>query len=99
MLGVILGGVFAGLALGMLGAGGTIIGLPMFLYLVSPGHAAFGTNALGVTVITLLLLLWRIRAAEIDLPLGIVFAVPGLIGIAIGVGPLAVLIRRRSHFC
>ena len=85
MLGVILGGVFAGLALGMLGAGGTIIGLPMFLYLGGPqGHAAFGTNALGVTVITLLLLLWRIRCREIDLPLGIVFAVPGLIGIAIG---------------
>jgi hypothetical protein len=85
MLGVILGGVFAGLALGMLGAGGTIIGLPMFLYLGGPqGHAAFGTNALGVTVIALLLLLWRIRQREIDLPLGITFAIPGLAGIAIG---------------
>ena len=85
MLGVILGGVFAGLALGMLGAGGAIIGLPMFLYLGGPqGHAAFGTNALGVTVITVLLLLWRIRRREIDLPLGMVFAVPGLVGIAIG---------------
>jgi uncharacterized protein len=85
MVGVILGGIFAGLALGMLGAGGTIIGLPMFLYLGGPqGHAAFGTNALGVTVIALVLLLWRIRGREVDLPLGIAFAIPGLVGIAIG---------------
>ncbi|MGH7015363.1 MAG: sulfite exporter TauE/SafE family protein [Stellaceae bacterium] len=85
MVGVILGGVFAGLALGMLGAGGTIIGLPLFLYLGGPqGHAAFGTNALGVTVITVLLLVWRIRRREIDLRPGIVFTVPGLVGIAIG---------------
>ena len=85
MIGVILGGVLAGLALGMLGAGGTIIGLPMFLYLGGPqGHAAFGTNAFGVTVIALLLLFWRVRGREIDVPLGIAFAIPGLIGIAIG---------------
>ncbi len=85
MLGVILGGVLAGLALGMLGAGGTIIGLPMFLYLGGPqGHLAFGTNAFGVTIIALLLLLWRMRNREIDVALGVTFAIPGLIGIAIG---------------
>jgi uncharacterized protein len=85
MVGVALGGVFAGLALGMLGAGGTIIGLPMFLYLGGPqGHAAFGTNALGVTFIAVLLLLWRMRGRQVDLPLGIAFTVPGLVGIAIG---------------
>jgi len=77
--------VVTGLALGMLGAGGTIIGLPIFLYLGGPqGHAAFGTNALGVTVIAFLLLLWRIRGREVDLPLGIAFTLPGLVGIAIG---------------
>lgn len=85
MLGVALGGTLAGLALGMLGAGGTIIGLPMFLYLGGPqGHAAFGTNAFGVAVIALLLLFWRLFRREIDLVLGIAFAVPGLAGIAIG---------------
>lgn len=85
MSGVILGGVLAGLALGMLGAGGTIIGLPMFLYLGGPqGHAAFGTNALGVAVIATLLLLWRVFRREINLAHGIAFAIPGLFGIAIG---------------
>jgi uncharacterized membrane protein YfcA len=85
MPGVVLGGALAGLALGMLGAGGTIIGLPMFLYFGGPqGHAAFGTNAFGVTVIALLLLLWRVRSNEVDMLPGIAFAVPGLLGIAIG---------------
>ena len=85
MPGVIAGGLLAGLALGMLGAGGTIIGLPMFLYLGGPqGHTAFGTNAFGVAVIALFLLLWRIRAREIDLLLGLAFAIPGLAGIGIG---------------
>lgn len=85
MIGVILGGAFAGLALGMLGAGGTIIGLPLFLYLGGPqGHAAFGTNAFGVTIIALLLLCWRIGKGQINIPLGIVFTIPGLVGIGIG---------------
>jgi uncharacterized membrane protein YfcA len=85
MMGVIGAGVFAGLALGMLGAGGTIIGLPMLLYLGDlQGHAAFGTNAFGVSVIAFLLLLWRLHKQEVNVLLGITFAVPGLFGIAIG---------------
>ncbi len=85
MTGVVLGGAFAGLALGMLGAGGTIIGLPLFLYLGGPqGHAAFGTNAFGVAVIAALLLLWRVQKRQVNLVPGIVFAIPGLVGIAIG---------------
>ena len=85
MTGVVLGGVFAGLALGMLGAGGTIIGLPMFLYLGGPqGHTAFGTNALGVTLIAAILLIWRVARRQVNLRLGIAFAIPGLLGIAIG---------------
>jgi uncharacterized protein len=85
VLGVVLGGALAGLALGMLGAGGTIIGLPMFLYLGGPhGHLAFGTNALGVSVIALALMLWRRFRGEVDLLPGVVFAIPGLAGIGIG---------------
>jgi uncharacterized protein len=85
LLGVAIGGVLAGLALGMLGAGGTIIGLPMFLYLGGPqGHTAFGTNALGVAVIALSILVWRLIKREINLVFGIAFTIPGLFGIAIG---------------
>ncbi|HZD89239.1 MAG TPA: hypothetical protein VE224_04020, partial [Pseudolabrys sp.] len=81
MFGAVLGGVFAGVALGMLGAGGTIIGLPMLLYLGGPqGHAAFGTNAFGVAVVAFLLLLWRAYKGDINFALGIAFALPGLLG-------------------
>jgi uncharacterized protein len=83
--GLILGGTLAGLALGMLGAGGTVIGLPMLIYLGGPqGHAAFGTNAFGVAVIALILLLWRAGRREINLKSGVAFTVPGLAGIAVG---------------
>lgn len=85
MLGSVLGGALAGLALGMLGAGGTVIGLPMLLYFSAlHGHEAFGSNALGVTAIALLLLFWRVSRKQIDLGLGLLFTVPGLIGIAVG---------------
>lgn len=85
VLGVIIGGLLSGLALGMLGAGGTIIGLPMILYLGGPtGHAAFGTNAFAVAIIAALLLAWRVQRGEVDGRVGIVFALPGLVGIAIG---------------
>ncbi len=85
MLGVVLGGIFAGLALGMLGAGGTIIGLPMFLYLGGPhGHTAFGTNAFGVAFIALSILVWRLIRREVDIAFAIAFTIPGLVGIAIG---------------
>lgn len=85
MFGSVLGGILAGLALGMLGAGGTVVGLPMLLYLGSlHGHIAFGTNALGVTIIAFVLVLWRMSQKQINLGLGVVFAIPGLVGIAIG---------------
>lgn len=85
MTGVLLGGGLAGLALGLLGAGGTIIGLPLFLYLGGPqGHAAFGTNAFGVTLIALALLVRRLRRGEADPRIGLVFALPGLAGIVLG---------------
>ncbi|MDE2165292.1 MAG: sulfite exporter TauE/SafE family protein [Alphaproteobacteria bacterium] len=85
MIGLLLGGALSGLALGMIGAGGTIIGLPMILYLGGPqGHAAFGTNAFGVASIAALLLLWRVGRREIQVAPGIAFALPGLAGIAVG---------------
>jgi len=85
VVGIVTGGILAGLALGMLGAGGTIIGLPMLLYLGGPsGHAAFGTNAFGVSIVALALLFWRMSARQIDVLLGIAFTLPGLAGIALG---------------
>jgi uncharacterized protein len=86
MLWGIPAGVLAGLVLGYLGAGGTVVGLPFLLYLASfPPHKALGTNALGVSMIALALLAWRLWNRQIRVLEGVVFAIPGIMGIYVGV--------------
>jgi uncharacterized membrane protein YfcA len=78
-------GLAAGFVLGFLGAGGTIVGLPFLLFLagLSPHHA-LGTNALGVSLIAAALMGWRAGHREVPLQEGIVFTLPGLVGILLG---------------
>lgn len=80
-------GLAAGFVLGLLGAGGTVVGLPFFLYLayVAP-HTSLGSNALGVSAIAAALYLYRLRKGEALLMPGVVYAVPGLVGIYVGAG-------------
>jgi uncharacterized membrane protein YfcA len=81
----ILAGLVAGFVLGFLGAGGTVVALPVLLYLakVRP-HLALGTNALGVSIIALALLAWRVREKSVQFRDGIIFSIPGLVGIYLG---------------
>lgn len=81
----VVAGLLAGLVLGLLGAGGTVVGLPVLLYLgsLSP-HSALGTNAMGVAGIALALLGRRMLRREVRLAPGVIFAVPGLAGIVLG---------------
>jgi uncharacterized membrane protein YfcA len=87
MIAPLVAGLFAGFVLGFLGAGGTVIGLPILLLLSSTlrGHRAFGTNALGVAFIAAALFGWRLRTRRVRVREGLAFAVPGLLGIAVGV--------------
>jgi uncharacterized protein len=86
MSGVIAAGAVVGFVLGFLGAGGTVIGLP-FLLLFSGmgGHEVLGTNAAGVAFIALCLLAMRLYRRELLVREGIAFAIPGLVGIFLGV--------------
>ncbi len=82
---LLIAGALAGLVLGLFGAGGTVVGLPVLLYLAQlPPHEAIGSNALGVAATALALLAWRIQRHEARLADGALFAVPGLLGIAVG---------------
>ena len=78
-------GLLAGFVLGLLGAGGTVVGIPFFLYLavVSP-HTALGSNALGVFMIATALVAYRLWRREVLVAPGVVFALPGVAGIFIG---------------
>lgn len=85
MLWTIPAGLLAGFVLGFLGAGGTIVALPVLLFLarLSP-HLSLGTNALGVSFIAAALVTWRISRNEVPLFGGILFAVAGAPGIFLG---------------
>ncbi|HKI57063.1 MAG TPA: sulfite exporter TauE/SafE family protein [Trueperaceae bacterium] len=81
----VVAGTLAGFVLGLLGAGGTVVGLPVLLFLggLRP-HLALGTNALGVALVAMALAAWRLSRKEIVLGPALVFALPGLVGIYAG---------------
>lgn len=80
-----LAGALAGLMLGFLGAGGTVIGLPVILYLARlHPHDAMGTNAAGVALIALALLAWRALHADVPWGEALLFAGPGIAGDIVG---------------
>jgi uncharacterized protein len=86
MIWALVAGGAAGLVLGYLGAGGTVVGLPIMAYLAGlPPHRALGTNALGVSLAALALLFWRLRRGQIRIREGLLFGVFGLIGDGFGV--------------
>jgi uncharacterized membrane protein YfcA len=85
MVWALIAGALAGLVLGYLGAGGTVVGIPFVIYLAGfSAHQALGSNAIGVALIALVLVLWRIWKRQMLLWAGIAFTLPGLAGIYLG---------------
>ncbi|KQM38197.1 sulfite exporter TauE/SafE family protein [Sphingomonas sp. Leaf10] len=79
------GGVI-GLILGLVGGGGSILAVPLLIYVVGVGspHAAIGTAAVAVTVNALASLIGHARAGRVKWRCAGVFAVSGTIGAALG---------------
>jgi uncharacterized membrane protein YfcA len=75
-----------GLVLGLVGGGGSILAVPLLVYVVGIGspHAAIGTAAVAVTVNALASLLGHARAGRVKWRCAGVFAVSGMIGAALG---------------
>ncbi len=81
----IFAGVIVGFVLGFLGAGGTVVGLPIFLMFSNlNGHQVLGTNAAGVAMVAASIFVWRLYKKDVNLLIGIIFSLPGLLGIYIG---------------
>ena len=81
----IFAGVIVGFVLGFLGAGGTVVGLPIFLMFTNlNGHHVLGTNAAGVAIVAASIFAWRLYKKDVNLVIGIIFSIPGLLGIYIG---------------
>jgi hypothetical protein len=79
-------GSLVGFTLGLIGGGGSILAVPLLIYVVgvaSP-HIAIGTSAVAVTVAAALNLFHHARAATVRWPCAAAFSVAGVLGAALG---------------
>lgn len=79
-------GALIGLSLGLIGGGGSILAVPLLLYVVgvaSP-HAAIGTGALAVAANAAVSLAMHSRARTVKWPCALAFAGSGVAGAALG---------------
>lgn len=85
LLSILSGGV-VGFTLGLIGGGGSILAVPLLLYLVGlhDPHVVIGSTALAVSVNAFMNLIPHWRAGHVRWKLAILFAVPGAIGAYVG---------------
>lgn len=83
---VLLSGSLIGGVLGLVGGGGSILAVPLLIYLVGIGstHAAIGTAAVAVAANAFVGLAGHARLGTVKWPCAIVYAVSGVAGAAIG---------------
>jgi uncharacterized membrane protein YfcA len=79
-------GTLVGFALGLLGGGGSILAVPLLIYVVGvkDAHVAIGTSALAVSANAFANLIPHARAGNVKWPCAVVFAVAGVFGAALG---------------
>lgn len=79
-------GSLVGFALGLLGGGGSILAVPLLVYVVGvkDTHLAIGTSALAVAVNAFANLIPHSRAGNVKWPCAVVFAISGVAGAAAG---------------
>ena len=79
-------GSLVGFSLGLLGGGGSILAVPLLVYVVGvrSTHLAIGTSALAVAVNAFANLFTHHRAGNVKWPCAIVFALSGIAGAAGG---------------
>lgn len=79
-------GSLVGFALGLMGGGGSILAVPLLIYIVGmkDPHVAIGTSALAVSANAFANLVAHSRAGTVKWPCAVVFAVAGVAGAAIG---------------
>lgn len=82
----ILSGSFVGFSLGLIGSGGSILAVPLLLYVVGvrDAHVAIGTSALAVAVNAFVNLAQHAFAGNVKWPCASVFALAGLLGAILG---------------
>ena len=79
-------GSLVGFSLGLVGGGGSILAVPLLIYVVgvTDPHLAIGTSAVAVAVNAAINLGSHARSGRVKWPCALVFAVAGMIGAALG---------------
>ncbi|MDE1980549.1 MAG: sulfite exporter TauE/SafE family protein, partial [Betaproteobacteria bacterium] len=82
----VVSGVAVGFTLGLIGGGGSILAVPLLLYLVGyPNpHVVIGTTALAVSINAYLNLIPHARAGNVRWKEAVIFAIVGAIAAYIG---------------
>lgn len=82
----VLSGSVVGFALGLVGGGGSILAVPLLLYVVGlpDPHRAIGTSALAVAANAFLNLAQHARTGTVKWPCAAVFAFTGVLGALLG---------------
>ncbi len=79
-------GVLVGFTLGLIGGGGSILAVPLLLYLVSyhNPHVVIGTTALAVVLTAWINVIPHWRMHHVQWPAAFALALPGVLGAALG---------------
>jgi len=82
----ILSGIIVGFSLSLVGGGGSVLAVPLLLYVVGVKdvHVAIGTSALAIGVIAIIHLFSHRKNGNLEIKKGIAFAFPGIVGTLIG---------------
>jgi len=86
ILATLASGAAIGLILGLVGGGGSILAVPLLVYVVGIGspHLAIGTAAVSVAASALASLVGHARAGTVKWPCAAVFAAAGVVGASLG---------------
>jgi len=82
----IISGVVVGFSLGLIGGGGSVLAVPLLLYVVGvkDTHLAIGTSALAVGIIAGINILNHKKIGNVQIKKGLLFAIPGIAGTLLG---------------
>ena len=85
MIQAIIGAILIGLSLGIFGSGGSILTVPVLLYLVNmPANLAIASSLLIVAFISLFGGLLSVRKKIVSWPHVWLFGIPGMVGASAG---------------
>jgi uncharacterized membrane protein YfcA len=78
-------GAFVGFALGLTGGGGSLLAVPLLVYgLGLAPRSAFGVSLAAVGATALVGIIPRLRAGQVEVSTGVLFAVAGMFGAPLG---------------